>query len=249
MSKIPGDLDVDYFGALKVGFLTKKGEGSWLEGRKARWFVLHTDRIDYFDSSPTFDAAMTQFNVERCTVYAYPKIYMFRFVSAIGSAREIKVKDRTLFEDWMTAMKSQSGIKLVLCDELVDNSQLAIVVLGDSETPSSSSDQLQIRVEGHQILTDEKGAQYASFVIRITSGNDASVVLRRYSEIRSLYMKLRTIFPHEQVPRLPRTNLWNKLDPLYLKQKGVHLQGFLQQLVTLCKDNRGYPVLLKFLSD
>jgi hypothetical protein len=82
-----------------------------------------------------------------------------------------------------------------------------------------------------------------------TTSATSTIVHRRFSEFAALHRKLRSIFPHDQLPLLPHTRLWNKLDPKYLKEKAVALNGYLGQVCKRCMTTspRGKIVVLEFL--
>ena len=245
--QLPTDVSIDYFGSIRTGTLSKKGESSWMDGWKNRWFVLHENRLDFYETPPNL-VPCNQFRVTGSSVHSYSQGYLFRILSQTGTSREFRVKDKAAFDLWIKALSKIDQVEMVFCDDVVEGSQSAVVILADAANRDSMS--AKVSVQGHQVLLDEtKGTQYAAFVIHVKTASGNSVVLRRFSEFKKLHQKLKSLFPDDKMPELPHSRLWNKFDPIYLKRKAVNLQAYLEKVSALCTENRGFPVLMKFLSD
>lgn len=308
---LPGDLSVDYFNAQKSGFLherTPKGMWGGYEGWTQRWCVLHPSGIlSGFENTPkniNTAAACPQFNLQNAQVFSYEAGALFRFVSATGTAVEMRVKDARTFDEWLSALQNLPYVK-VIPSNIMENSPSAVLImdkksqlfassssssstsLGSSSLSLSSSARglgvgvgvgvggggsLLAKIEGYQLAMDEKGGQYATFVIQVTSSlapqggggssrrrrsrlpsesqSVSSIVRRRSSEFTALHRALRQIFSTDQLPTLPHNRIWNKFDPVYLKEKAVRLHGYLTEVCKRCMSAstpRGQAVILAFL--
>lgn len=272
-AKIPKDVNLNYFGARRAGMLSKKGDSVWIEGWKSRWFVLDPSGVlRYYDAGPTNLEPSVHVKVSGAAIQSFRHSFLFRLLQhPRGTAVEFRVRDIETFDCWVDHFGQIQGLVMHECTDLVSRSPAAGAMMmpallrkGKRKSSSNSlscaasaaassnlSPQVQIRIEGYRILQNEKRAQgYAAYVVNVKhEGSPPVVVLRRFSEFRALHHQLRNIFPHDQVPGLPSTRLWNKFDPKYLKAKSVLLQGYLCRVYQLTLQNRGYPVLMEFLTD
>ena len=235
----------DYFGSEKVGYLSKRNEKAWMEGWKNRWFVLHENRLDYFDLAPCLSSskgALETVQVVHYSVYVYANLTLFRLVSPTGSIVDLRV-DRSAFPLWNEALEHIEGVRMI-----TEENGLGLVktLLGTSWDASSK---LTVRVEGHQVLIDHRNLQYAAFVVHTITTTGPVIVHRRFSQFRTFHRQLRLHVSADVLPLLPHSRLWSKLDGIYLKTKAVQLQGYLVACVTFCTTGIASTLLLEFLTD
>jgi len=204
---------------------------------------LREDSLDCYENCPNLEAS-SQFPVSRTTAFAYQRRCLFRIVTSSGSTINFKVKDSDVFETWIKALSTVDKLKLEICEDVVDKSPLAVSI---AQAANGSKQQIQVRVDGYQLLNDERG-QYAAFNVQIIGPPyGIRTVVRRFSEFRAMHRNLRQVFPHDQVPQLPHTRMWGKLESLYLKEKCASLNGYLSEVNAICADTKAYPILEAFL--
>lgn len=238
---------MDYFGSIKVGSLSKKGESGWLDGWKSRWVVLHSNRIDYFESAPEMSMPK-QYKIVDCTISCYNQSHLFRLLTSRGTSTEFRV-DKSIYPEWLEIFENMKHVTVVHCDELLEQSPSAIMILADCDRSLVGHEKVQAKVEGHTFMTDANGAQYVVFIIHVKILKQSTVVQRRFSDFKALHRRLLVTIDHDKLPRLPGSKLWNTFDPVYLKQRAVHLQGYLANLSHVCTENRALELFLEFLSD
>jgi hypothetical protein len=244
---------MDYFSAIKTGFLQEKSPKGWYEGWHSRWIVLQDGQLSCFENSPRLDF-IGQHKLRKSTIFAYEALYLFRVVSRKGTSVDMRVKDHPMFNMWLDYFSHVPKAKIVRHKELLENSPSAVVLTREGSnssvgsTTSKKAEYLQTKIEGYSVKVDEKGDQYVTYAIQVNSSSDGiRMVYRRYSEFGKLHRHLRKIYPHEQVPIFPPTRMWNKFDPAYLTDKTVRLHGYLQEVCKRCANTRGQPLVLEFL--
>lgn len=254
--ELPSGRSIDYFNAVKAGFLQEKSPKGWIEGWNNRWLVLQEDHLSCYENSPRLDFS-GQFKLRRTKVFCFDKGYLIRVVSRRGTSVEMRVKNQDSFNHWLEAFGEIPTVQIIRHEELLENSPTAVLLMSmgssrgsltGSGRGSGVGEWLQTKIEGHQMELDPSDLPYAAFVIHVLSSTSgASVVLRRYSQFAKLHRQLRKILPHEQMPTLPGTRIWNKFDPTYLKEKAIGLHGYLAAICKLCANTRAQPLLLEFL--
>ncbi|OQR98595.1 phospholipase [Achlya hypogyna] len=240
---LPQGTTVDYFGATKTSLLGAKTHKAktWYEGQgfATRWFVLHDTTLSCYENCPNL-VSFAHFPLARSTIYGYPKRCLFRAVTPSGTSMDFKLKDTTVYELWRAHMASVEKARMVVQEDIADKS--ALVVSLDTQLHTKH----RLGVQTYVVLTDDKGS-YAAFEIRIQNGDKAATVLRRYSAFRQLHRELRELFPHEQMPPLPPTRLWAKLDPVYLAAKCNDLNSYLTSIESICTTAAAAAILQAFL--
>ncbi|KAF0692097.1 Aste57867_16765 [Aphanomyces stellatus] len=238
---LPNGASIEYFGALKTSMLqfkTLKAK-SWYEtqGWNNKWFVLTESALDCYETCPNL-LSLVQFPVYKATVLAYPKRCLLRIVTKTGTTLDFKVKDSRTFDLWKQNLEQIERCVVKLQEDVIERSALGVSL--DSQLPATH----RLTVDKFFVLNDDKG-QYAAFQIRASGG---PTILRRFSAFRELHRQLRLIFPHEQMPPLPSTRLWGKVDPVYLAAKCKYLNTYLCHIETMCANNiRGTSTLDQFL--
>ncbi|KDO23295.1 hypothetical protein SPRG_11610 [Saprolegnia parasitica CBS 223.65] len=240
---LPTGTTVDYFGATKTSLLgvrTQKAK-TWYEGQgfATRWFVLHASTLTCYENCPNL-VSFAHFPLSRSTVFGYPKRCLFRLVTPAGTSMDFKLKDSAVYELWRAHMATVENAHMVIQDDIADKS--APVVSLDTQLHTKH----RLGVQTYVILSDEKGP-YAAFEIRISSSEKVTTVLRRYNAFRHLHRELRELFPHEQMPPLPPTRLWAKLDPVYLSAKCNDLNTYLTSIESICTTTAAAALLQAFL--
>ncbi|GAB9465698.1 Phospholipase [Globisporangium polare] len=248
MAEVPHGLCLDYFCALKTGFLQEKSPKGWYEGWNNRWIVVQEDCVSCYENSPRLEFS-GQFKLRKSRVFCYEVGYLFRIVSRTGTSIEMRVKDQESFNIWLNAFSQVPTAEVTRHKDLIENSPAAVLLMSESsELADGKGEWLHTKIEGYKLALDEKDVQYAAFVIQVkSSSSGTSVVQRRYSEFATLHRELRKVIPHEQVPALPGTRMWGKFDPTYLKEKTVGLHGYLTEVCKRCANTRAQPILLEFL--
>ncbi|TMW60860.1 hypothetical protein Poli38472_000902 [Pythium oligandrum] len=244
--ELHADQCIDYFSAIRTGFLQEKSPKGWYENWNNRWLVLQDDKVSCFENSPRLDF-IGQFKLRQTTVLSYEASYLIRIVSRTGTAVEMRVRDQAAFDTWLDTLAKVKGTQVIRHKDLIENSPSAVLLVHDKDGGGQGA-WLQTKIESYDLLVDDKGNQYANFAIQVNSstlGN--SIVYRRYSEFGKLHRQLRKMFPHEQIPAFPSTRMWNKFDPAYLKQKTVLLRGYLREICKRCANTRGQELLMEFL--
>ncbi|KAF1315697.1 Phospholipase, partial [Globisporangium splendens] len=249
MAELPHGLCMDYFGAQKAGYLQEKALKGWYEGWNNRWIVLQDGYISCYESSPRLEFS-SQFKIRKARIFCYETGYLFRVVSRRGTSIEMRVKDQHSFNLWLDVFGEVPSAEVTRHKDLIENSPSAVLMMSESSEISGSGkgEWLHTKIEGYKLALDEKDVQYATFIIQVkSSSSGSSFVQRRYSEFAKLHRELRKVIPHEQVPSLPGTRMWNKFDPVYLKEKTVALHGYLTEICKRCANTRAQPILLEFL--
>lgn len=249
MVEAPHGLCLDYFCARKTGFLNEKSAKGWYEGWTNRWLVLQDDYLSCYENSPRLEFS-GQFKLRKAHVFCYEVGYLFRIASRTGTAIEMRVKDQESFNVWLDKFHEIPSARVTRHKELVENSPSAVLIMSESSEVEDGAlgEWLHTKIEGYKLSLDEKDVQYAAFVVQVkSSSSGSSIVQRRYSEFATLHRELRKVIPHEQVPTLPGTRMWNKYDPTYLKEKTVGLHGYLIEVCKRCANTRALPLLLDFL--
>ncbi|DBA00356.1 TPA: hypothetical protein N0F65_000541 [Lagenidium giganteum] len=244
---LPQDMSSDVFGAIKTGFLQERTPKGWYEGWSNRWFVLQDDCLASFENSPRLEFT-SQFKLRKTKIFCYERVYLFRIISRSGTALEMRARDQQAYHVWLEAFAQVPTVTIIQHRDLVENSPSAIMLASSSNDSINVDNLVQTKIEGYQLALDDKGGQYAVFVIQVLSTNHGSAVIhRRFSEFAKLHRQLRKMFPHEQIPPLPQTRMWNKFDPSYLKEKSVHMHGYLNEVTKRCTNTRAQPILFEFL--
>lgn len=249
LAEVPQGLCLDYFCALKTGFLQEKSAKGWYEGWSNRWIVLQDDYLSCYENSPRLEFS-GQFKLRKSRIFCYEVGYLFRIVSRSGTSIEMRVKDQESFNMWLEKFSEVPSAQVTRHKDLIENSPSAVLIMSDSSEirDGALGEWLHTKIEGYKLSLDEKDVQYAAFVVQVKSSSSGnSVVQRRYSEFAALHRELRKVIPHEQVPALPGTRMWNKFDPTYLKEKTVGLHGYLTEVCKRCANTRAQPLLLEFL--
>ncbi|TRY61018.1 hypothetical protein TCAL_07871 [Tigriopus californicus] len=99
-----------------------------------------------------------------------------------------------------------------------------------------SEKRISATIVGYEILHHQE--KYAIFKIRVDNLSEWSVdtvpvwhIFRRYSEMLTLFQKIRTSFPLHPFEFPPRKWLGNQFDPLFLGRRIQRLQGFLSNVL------------------
>lgn len=249
MAEVPHGLCLDYFCALKTGFLQEKSAKGWYEGWNNRWIVVQEDYVSCYENSPRLEFT-GQVKLRKSHIFCYEVGYLFRIVSRTGTSVEMRVKDQESFNTWLDAFSQVPSAEVTRHKDLIENSPSAVLLMSESSelADGATGEWLHTKIEGYKLALDDKDMQFAAFVVQVKSSSSGnSVVQRRYSEFAKLHRELRRVIPHEQLPSLPGTRMWSKLDPTYLKEKTVGLHGYLIEVCKRCANTRAQPILLEFL--
>ncbi|GLD91946.1 hypothetical protein PINS_up000479 [Pythium insidiosum] len=251
--EVTSDLCVDFFSAIKTGFLQEKSQKGWYEGWNNRWIVLQDGQVSCYENSPRLDF-IAQFQLRKCSIFTYDALYLFRVVSRTGTTLEMRVRDQATFNHWLEAFALIPSARIIRNKDLLENSPSAVLLMHDRKLSSSNGTQsgkgewLVTKIEGYDLQLDDKSQQFVTYAIQVISSTHGTrVVNRRYSEFGRLHRRLRQMFPHEQIPAFPGTRMWGKFDPTYLKEKTVRLHGYLGEVCKRCAGTRGQDLLLEFL--
>ncbi|KAL4125715.1 hypothetical protein PRIC2_009296 [Phytophthora ramorum] len=252
---LPTGKSIDYFNAIKAGFLKEKTASGWYDSWNDRWLVLQEDHLSCYENSPKLDF-VGQFPLHKTKAFCFEREYLIRVVARRGSAVEMRVQNQESFNRWVKVFERIPTVEIFRHEDLLENSPSSVLIMTDSTRgsfggpakASKTGEWLQTKIEGHQIKLDENDQEYVAFVIQVaSSAAGTSIVQRRYSEFAKLHHQLRKMFQHEQIPALPGTRMWNKFEPNYLKQKAIGLHGYLNEVCKRCANTRAQPVLLEFL--
>ncbi|KAG7388073.1 hypothetical protein PHYPSEUDO_013192 [Phytophthora pseudosyringae] len=255
---LPTGRSIDFFNAIKVGFLKEKTANGWYDSWNDRWLVLQEDHLSCYENSPKLDF-VGQFPLRKTKAFCYEREYLIRVVARRGAACEMRVQNQESFNQWVGVLERIPTVEIFRHEDLLENSPSSVLIMTESSRGSRGSfggahkaskggEWLQTKIEGHQIKLDENDQEYVAFVIQVaSSAAGTSIVQRRYSEFAKLHHQLRKMFQHEQIPALPGTRMWNKFEPNYLKQKAIGLHGYLNEVCKRCANTRAQPVLLEFL--
>ncbi|CAI5726849.1 unnamed protein product [Peronospora effusa] len=252
---LPTGKSIDYFNAIKAGFLKEKTANGWYDSWNDRWLVLQEDHLTCYENSPKLDF-VGQFPLRKTKACCYEREYLIRVVARRGAACEMRVQNQESFDRWVEVLARIPTVEIIRHEDLLENSPSSVLIMsensresfGEAQNAGQAGEWLKTKIEGYQIKLDESDQEYVAFVIQVassTAGN--SVVQRRYSEFAKLHHQLRKMFQHEQIPALPGTRMWNKFEPNYLKQKAVALHGYLNEVCKRCANTRALPLLLEFL--
>ncbi|RLN73844.1 hypothetical protein BBJ28_00019629 [Nothophytophthora sp. Chile5] len=251
--ELPSGKSIDYFNAVKAGFLKEKTPNGWYESWNERWLVLQEDHLSCYENSPKLDF-VGQFPLRKTKAFCYEREYLIRVVARRGTAVEMRVQNQESFNRWLEIFEKIPTVEIIRHEDLLENSPSSVLIMTDHNNKGSfrgapkAGEWLQTKIEGHQIALDDNDQEYVAFVIQVASSTTGtSVVQRRYSEFAKLHRQLRKMFPHEQVPALPGTRMWNKFEPNYLKQKAIALHGYLNEVCKRCANTRAQMLLLEFL--
>ncbi|OWZ21122.1 PhosphoLipase [Phytophthora megakarya] len=248
---------IDYFNAIKAGFLKEKTANGWYDSWNDRWLVLQDDHLSCYENSPKLDF-VGQFPLHKTKAFCYEREYLIRVVARRGAACEMRVQNQDSFNRWVEIFERIPTVEIFRHKDLLENSPSSVLIMTESSRGSfgtthkpkagNEGEWLQTKIEGHQIKLDENDQEYVAFVIQVASSTvGTSIVQRRYSEFAKLHRQLRKMFQHEQIPALPGTRMWNKFEPNYLKQKAIALHGYLNGVCQRCANTRAQPLLLEFL--
>ncbi|TDH65941.1 hypothetical protein CCR75_006537 [Bremia lactucae] len=255
LADLPSGKCIDYFNALRAGFLKEKVVNGWYDSWNDRWLVLQENHLSCYENSPKLDY-VEQFALWKTKAFCYEREYLIRVVARRGAACEMRVQNQESFNRWLTVFKSIPTVEIFRHEDLLENSPSSVLITTDSaranfdevDKADNGGEWIKSKIEGHLIQYDESDQEYVAFVIQVassTAGNN--IVHRRYSEFTKLHRELRKMFQPEQLPTLPGTRLWNKFDPHYLKQKAIGLHGYLYEVCKRCANTRAQPLLLEFL--
>ncbi|GMF16739.1 unnamed protein product [Phytophthora lilii] len=253
---LPTGKSIDYFNAIKAGFLKEKTANGWYDSWNDRWLVLQDDHLSCYENSPKLDF-VGQFPLRKTKAFCFEREYLIRVVARRGAACEMRVQNQESFNRWVEVFERIPTVEIFRHEDLLENSPSSVLIMTDHSGRGSfggaakagkSGEWLQTKIEGHQIKLDENDQEYVAFVIQVASSTaGTSIVQRRYSEFANLHRQLRKMFQHEQIPALPGTRMWNKFEPNYLKQKAIGLHGYLNEVCKRCANTRAQPLLLEFL--
>lgn len=252
---LPTGKSIDYFNAIKAGFLKEKTANGWYDSWNDRWLVLQEDHLSCYENSPKLDF-VGQFPLRKTKAFCYEREYLIRVVARRGAACEMRVQNQESFNRWVEVLERIPTVEIFRHEDLLENSPSSVLIMTESSRGTFSEVQqagkagewLQTKIEGYQIKLDENDQEYATFVIQVASSTaGTSIVQRRYSEFAKLHRQLRKMFQHEQIPALPGTRMWNKFEPNYLKQKAIGLHGYLNEVCKRCANTRAQPLFLEFL--
>ncbi|KAE9025955.1 hypothetical protein PR003_g10257 [Phytophthora rubi] len=252
---LPTGKSIDYFNAIKAGFLKEKTANGWYDSWNDRWLVLQEDHLSCYENSPRLDF-VGQFPLHKTKAFCFEREYLIRVVARRGAACEMRVQNQESFNRWVEIFERIPTVEIFRHEDLLENSPSSVLIMTESSRGSfgaankagKAGEWLQTKIEGHQIKLDENDQEYVAFVIQVaSSAAGTSIVQRRYSEFAQLHRQLRKMFQHEQIPALPGTRMWNKFEPNYLKQKAIGLHGYLNEVCKQCANTRAQPILLEFL--
>ncbi|KAE9333051.1 hypothetical protein PF008_g14638 [Phytophthora fragariae] len=252
---LPTGKSIDYFNAIKAGFLKEKTANGWYDSWNDRWLVLQEDHLSCYENSPRLDF-VGQFPLHKTKAFCFEREYLIRVVARRGAACEMRVQNQESFNRWVEIFERIPTVEIFRHEDLLENSPSSVLIMTESSRGSfgaankagKAGEWLQTKIEGHQIKLDENDQEYVAFVIQVaSSAAGTSIVQRRYSEFAQLHRQLRKMFQHEQIPALPGTRMWNKFEPNYLKQKAIGLHGYLNEVCKRCANTRAQPILLEFL--
>lgn len=252
MVELPSGLCLDYFGAIKMGFLQEKSPKGWYEGWNNRWLLLQDDYLSCYENSPQLEFS-AQFKLRKTRIYCYDVGYLFRIISRSGTSLEMRAKNQDAFNNWLSAFSHVRTAQIIRHHELLENSPSAVLLMSNIDKSLSASKTgneqwIKTKIETYRLETDDGGVQYAAFVIHVSSSSfGKSIVQHRYSDFNSIHRKLWKMFPHEQVPNLPGTRMWNKFEPGYLKEKAASLHMYLSEVCKRFANTRAQPLLMEFL--
>ncbi|CCI45575.1 unnamed protein product [Albugo candida] len=248
---LPSDKCVDYFGAMKVGSLQEKAPKGWYEGWTNRWIVLKDTSITAYDEAPK-DITNSQCDLRKTRMFSYETGHLFRILSKNGTLLEMRVRGQAAFNRWLDAFAQVHSCVIFRHKDRLERSLSAQFSLTEDTEHNGSEfgdvSRIQTRIDGYQLSLDINGMQYAVFVIQVAVSTSAiKVVHRRHSEFKKLHQSLRKLLPNGQLPPLPDSRVWNKLEPNYLKDKVVRLHGYLNQICRSCLNLQTQPIILSFL--
>ncbi|GMF18359.1 unnamed protein product [Phytophthora fragariaefolia] len=252
---LPTGKSIDYFNAIKAGFLKEKTANGWYDSWNDRWLVLQEDHLSCYENSPRLDF-VGQFPLHKTKAFCFEREYLIRVVARRGSSCEMRVQNQESFNRWVEVLERIPTVEIFRHEDLLENSPSSVLIMTESSRGNfgagskagKTGEWLQTKIEGHQIKLDENDQEYVAFVIQVaSSAAGTSIVQRRYSEFAKLHRQLRKMFQHEQIPALPSTRMWNKFEPNYLKQKAIGLHGYLNEVCKRCANTRAQPLLLEFL--
>ncbi|KAG1699779.1 hypothetical protein DVH05_012672 [Phytophthora capsici] len=252
---LPTGKSIDYFNAVKAGFLKEKTANGWYDSWNDRWLVLQEDHLSCYENSPKLDF-VGQFPLRKTKAFCYEREYLIRVVARRGAACEMRVQNQESFNRWVEVFERIPTVEIFRHKDLLENSPSSVLIMtassrgsfGGAHKAGNEGEWLQTKIEGFQIKLDENDQEYVAFVIQVaSSAAGTSIVQRRYSEFAKLHRQLRKMFPHEQIPALPGTRMWNKFEPNYLKQKAIGLHGYLNEVCKRCANTRAQPMLFEFL--
>ncbi|KAE9107273.1 hypothetical protein PF007_g13104 [Phytophthora fragariae] len=235
---LPTGKSIDYFNAIKAGFLKEKTANGWYDSWNDRWLVLQEDHLSCYENSPRLDF-VGQFPLHKTKAFCFEREYLIRVVARRGAACEMRVQNQESFNRWVEIFERIPTVEIFRHEDLLENSPSSVLIMTESSRGSfgaankagKAGEWLQTKIEGHQIKLDENDQEYIAFVIQVaSSAAGTSIVQRRYSEFAQLHRQLRKMFQHEQIPALPGTRMWNKFEPNYLKQKAIGLHGYLNEV-------------------
>ncbi|KAG2806748.1 hypothetical protein PC116_g22285 [Phytophthora cactorum] len=252
---LPTGKSIDYFNAIKAGFLKEKTANGWYDSWNDRWLVLQEDHLSCYENSPKLDF-VGQFPLRKTKAFCYEREYLIRVVARRGAACEMRVQNQETFNRWVEVFETIPTVEIFRHKDLLENSPSSVLIMtessrghfGGAHKAGKGGEWLQTKIEGHQIKLDENDQEYVAFVIQVASSTAGhNIVQRRYSEFAKLHRELRQMFQPEQLPALPGTRMWNKFEPNYLKQKAIGLHGYLNEVCKRCANTRAQPLLLEFL--
>nr|CCA20336.1 phospholipase putative [Albugo laibachii Nc14] len=248
---LPSDKCVDYFGAMKVGSLQEKAPKGWYEGWTTRWIVLQENAITAYDEAPKV-TTNSQYDLRKTRMFSYETGHLFRILSRNGTLLEMRVRGQAAFNRWLDAFAQVHSCVIFRHKDHLERSLSAQLSMTDDADHNGSefgdASRIQTRIDGYQLALDVSGMQYAVFVIQVAVSTSAiKVVHRRHSEFKKLHQSLRKLLPNGQLPPLPDSRVWNKLEPNYLKDKVVRLHGYLNQICRNCLNHQTQPIILSFL--
>ncbi|CEG45614.1 hypothetical protein, variant [Plasmopara halstedii] len=252
---LPSGRCIDYFNAVKAGYLKEKSVNGWYDSWSDRWLVLHDNHLSCFENSPKLDS-VSQFPLWKTKAFCFEREYLIRMVARRGAACEMRVQNQYSFNRWVNVFENIPTVEIIRHEDLLENSPSSVLIMTEdskgnfdgADNTDKGGEWLQTKIEGHHILIDENDQEYVAFVIQVASSTaGTNIVQRRYSEFTKLHRELRKMFQPEQLPALPGTRMWNKFEPSYLKQKAISLHGYLNEVCKRCANTRAQPLLLKFL--
>ncbi|CAI5724974.1 unnamed protein product [Hyaloperonospora brassicae] len=251
---VPAGKSIDYFNAIKAGFIKEKTANGWYDSWNDRWLVLQEGRLSCYENSPRLDVA-EQFPLRKTKAFCYEREYLIRVVARRGAACEMRAQNQESFDKWVEVLERIPTVKIVHHKDLLENSPSSVLIMNESskgdfggQSAGKAGEWLKTKIEGYKMMLDENDQEYVAFVVQVASSTaGTSVVHRRYSEFANLHRQLRKMFPHEQIPALPGTRMWNKFEPNYLKHKAIGLHGYLNEVCKRCANTRAQPLFLEFL--
>ena len=88
-----------------------------------------------------------------------------------------------------------------------------------------------LSVKGHNIRGGDATKKYATFTIIATSGDGVVIsVEHRHSDFVRLHKAIEGTLPSAQLPQLPKTRTFGRLNTSYLHEKGLTMQAFLRAM-------------------